>query len=63
MPGRDYDSGRAARGYTCNTRTVSHTNGSGGFKVFRYVDDAGRVCAVYDSTLLFPSDVPYNVGP
>lgn len=62
VPSRDYASGRAARGYTCNTRTVSHTNGSGGFKVFRYVDDAGHVCAVYDSTLLFPTDVPYNVG-
>ena len=62
VPARDYASGRAARGYTCNTRTVSHTNTSGGFKVFRYVDDAGHVCAVYDSTLLFPSDLPYNVG-
>jgi hypothetical protein len=62
VPARDYDSGRAAKGYTCNTRKLSHFGGSGGFKVFRYTDSAGHVCAYYDSTLLFPSNVPYNVG-
>jgi hypothetical protein len=41
---------------------VSHHGGSGGFKVFRYVDRTGRACAFYDSTLLSPSDVPFNVG-
>ena len=30
--------------------------------MFRYADPAGHVCAFYDSTLLFPTDVPYNVG-
>ena len=30
----------------------------GGFKVFRYVDDAGHVCAFYDSTPLFPPTCP-----
>ena len=30
---------------------------TGGFKVERYVDAAGHVCAFYDSTLLFPKDV------
>ena len=62
VPAADYESGRAARGYTCNTEMVSHHGNSGGFKVFRYVDDAGHVCAVYDSTLLAPTDVPFNVG-
>ena len=62
VPQSDYDSGRAAKGYTCNTRLVSHLGHSGGFKVFRYVDAAGHVCAIYDSTLLFPTDVPFNVG-
>ncbi len=62
VPARDYDTGRAQKGYTCNTRQVSHFGGSGGFKVFRYVDRSGRACAFYDSTLLSPSDVPFNVG-
>jgi hypothetical protein len=62
VPSRDYTSGRARRGYSCNTREVSHFGHSGGFKVFRYVDAAGHVCAFYDSTLMLPTDVPYNVG-
>jgi hypothetical protein len=62
VPTRDYDSGRAAKGYTCNARQVAHHGHSGGFKVFSYVDPAGHTCAFYDSTLLFPTDVPYNVG-
>ncbi len=63
----DHESGRAAEGFTCNTELVgSHrtlpaeltTFGSiGGFKVHRYVDDAGNECAYYDSTLLFPTNV------
>ncbi len=62
VPRRDYVSGRAAKGYTCNTTRVSRFGRSGGFKVFRYVDRAGRTCAYYDSTLMFPTDAPYNVG-
>ena len=62
VPTRDYESGRAAKGYTCNTRKLARFGNSGGFKVFRYVDRAGHVCAYYDSTLMFPTDVPYNVG-
>jgi hypothetical protein len=62
VPARDYETGRAQKGYTCNTRKVGHFGGSGGFKVLRYVDRSGRVCAFYDSTLLSPIDVPYNVG-
>lgn len=62
VPARDYKTGRAQKGYTCNTRLVSHVGHSGGFKVLRYVDRSGRTCAYYDSTLLSPSDVPFNVG-
>lgn len=61
VPLADYRSGRAAQGYTCNTRLVAHQGSSGGFKTLRYVDDAGHVCAFYDSTLLFPRDVVNNL--
>ena len=57
VPASDYDSGRYAKGYRCNTQLVSRQGDTGGFKVERYVDVAGHVCAYYDSTLLFPKDV------
>jgi hypothetical protein len=59
----DHQSGRAAEGYTCNTELVgsyAHPTAQGtvgGLKVERYVDRAGRECAYYDTTLLFPSNV------
>lgn len=53
---QDFDSGRAAEGYTCNTQQLSHFGARGGYKVERFVDSAGRECAYYDSTLLFPKD-------
>jgi hypothetical protein len=43
-----------ADGYVCNSRLVSHEGSAGGFKVERFVDKAGRQCAYYDTTLLFP---------
>ena len=33
-----------------------------GFKVLRYRDAQGNVCAFYDSTLLFPKDVLFNAA-
>lgn len=57
VPLADYASGRAAKGYTCNATVLSHFGTNGGFRVERYVDKAGHVCAFYDSTLLFPRDV------
>ena len=42
-------------GYTCNTELVGHEGSSGGFKVERFVDRAGRQCAYYDTTLLYPA--------
>ena len=63
-PSADFGSGRAAQGYTCNTEAAGHYGKSGGFKVLRYVDPAGHVCAYYDSTLLFPKDAVTNAeGP
>ncbi|WP_309646919.1 hypothetical protein [Nocardioides sp.] len=60
VPLSDYTSGRYRRGYQCNTVQVAQQGGSGGFKVLRYRDRTGRVCAFYDSTLLFPRDVLFN---
>lgn len=60
VPQADYDSGRVERGYRCNTRGVSHVAGTGGFKVLRYRDRTGHTCAFYDSTRLFPADVPFQ---
>lgn len=59
----DHDSGKASLGFTCNTELVGsfiveNAIGTvGGFKVERYRDKAGRDCAYYDSTLLFPSNL------
>lgn len=57
-PLADFESGRAAKGYSCNAREVSHLGSSGGYRVERYVDDAGNECAFWDSTLLWPHNVP-----
>jgi hypothetical protein len=61
VPKADYTSGRADRGYTCNTRQVSHQGTSGGFKTLRYTDSKGNTCAYYDSTLLVGRDVINNL--
>jgi hypothetical protein len=57
-PKADYDSGRAAKGYFCNAREISHYGDSGGYRVERYVDAAGHECAYWDSTLLWPHNIP-----
>src|SRR5437660_299365 len=59
-PAADYVSGRASKGYTCNTSLVGHFGSTGGYKVQRYVDKAGHVCGYYDTTLLFPKDLATN---
>ena len=59
----DHDSGRAAKGFTCNTTQVGsylrpNALGTvGGFKVERYTDASGHDCAYYDTTLLFPTNL------
>ena len=47
---------RAADGYRCNATQVGTAAASGGYRVFRYVDAKGTVCAFYDTTLLFPTN-------
>ncbi|HET7482397.1 MAG TPA: hypothetical protein VFK89_05990 [Actinomycetota bacterium] len=58
VPKADYDSGRAAKGYFCNARLVSHYGHTGGYRVARYVDKQGHECAYWDSTLLWPHNLP-----
>ena len=60
VPKADYDSGRAKKGYSCNARLISHYGSSGGYRVERYVDKAGNECAYWDSTLLWPHNVPHQ---
>jgi hypothetical protein len=57
-PKADYDSGRAAKGYTCNARQIFHSGKFGGYRVERYVDAHGHECAFWDSTLLYPTSLP-----
>lgn len=57
VPKADFVSGRAEKGYTCNTEQVAHQGSSGGFKTLRYTDAQGHTCAFYDSTLLVGRDV------
>src|SRR5687767_8610657 len=52
----DVESGAAADGYRCNMTVVGKSGETGGFKVLRYIDKAGRECAYYDTTLLFPTN-------
>src|SRR3954469_18372309 len=58
----DHTSGYANHPITYNKTLVSHFGSSGGFKVERYTDATGHDCAYYDSTLLFPVDVPGSIG-
>jgi hypothetical protein len=58
VPAADYESGRAAKGYFCNARQIGHYGKSGGYRVERYVDKSGHECAYWDSTLLWPHNVP-----
>lgn len=62
VPTADYTSGRVRRGYRCNADLAGHQGRTGGFKVHRYRDSRGNVCAFYDSTLLFPKDVLYDAA-
>ena len=58
----DHASGRAAKGFTCNTELVgsfrkpSALGTVAGFKVERYVDARGNDCAYYDTTLMYPTN-------
>ena len=62
VPPEDHASGRAAKGYYCNTRTLSRAGTRGGFRVERYVDAAGHECAYYDTNILYPTSVIFPGG-
>jgi hypothetical protein len=57
VPAADYKNGRAAQGYTCNLALIGRDGSNAGFRVYRYVDDAGHECAFYDSGPLLPFQV------
>jgi len=52
----DVAAGTVQDGYRCNIEVLGQFGQSGGYKVERYVDQAGHECAFYDSTLLFPTN-------
>jgi hypothetical protein len=56
-------SGSATNGLHCNLTQVAHQGTSGGFKVLRYIDTAGRECAYYDTALLYPLNALALSGP
>ncbi|HEV2999098.1 MAG TPA: hypothetical protein VGW75_00060 [Solirubrobacteraceae bacterium] len=56
VPKEEVDAGRADEGYWCNVTRIGHVGATGGFRVHRYVDKAGRECAYYDTALLFPTN-------
>jgi hypothetical protein len=55
--------GSGVNGLSCNMTEIAHQGTSGGFKVFRYVDQQGHVCAFYDTALLFPTNAVNAAGP
>lgn len=57
IPAEDVASGRMNKGYFCNAQLRSHTGVGGGFRIERYVDKAGHVCAYFDSGTLFPGTI------
>ena len=54
VPASALNSPAGAHGYTCNLALLSHQGDFGGYKVWRYVDRAGHVCAFYDTALIYP---------
>ncbi|MGH2807552.1 MAG: LVIVD repeat-containing protein [Actinomycetota bacterium] len=65
VPRKDHESGRAQKGYFCNTQQVAKFGNSGGYRVHRYIDEKGHECAFFDSTLLYPTNAVSNTekGP
>jgi hypothetical protein len=58
VPATAINSPAAASGWTCNTSVVGHFGGQpGGFRVWRYVDHSGHVCAFYDTSIVSPANV------
>jgi hypothetical protein len=63
VPASALNSPAGAHGYTCNLSLVSHHGQYGGYKVWRYVDQAGHVCGFYDTALIYPINAISLSGP
>ncbi len=63
VPASALNSPAGVHGYTCNLSLVSHQGEFGGYKVWRYVDRAGHVCAFYDTALIYPLNAVSLSGP
>ena len=63
VPRAALNSPAGVNGYWCNLTQIGHQGQTGGFKVLRYVDPHGHVCAYYDTTLLFPLNALRLSGP
>jgi hypothetical protein len=57
VPASAVNSPAAAQGWTCNVSEVGQFSTAGGFRVWRYTDDAGHTCAFYDTSLFSPLNV------
>ncbi|HWC34471.1 MAG TPA: hypothetical protein VG650_06540 [Mycobacteriales bacterium] len=55
-------SAAAARGWTCNLTEIAHYPTPGGFRVWRYTDPAGHVCAFYDTSFVTPANLVSVAG-
>lgn len=54
VPAEAINSPAAAKGWTCNVSPIGRYATPGGFRVWRYVDQAGHECAFYDTSLDSP---------
>jgi hypothetical protein len=63
VPASAINSPQAKDGWACNLSVLGHYSSSGGFKVWRYTDTHGHLCAFYDTTLLYPMDALSLTGP
>jgi hypothetical protein len=62
VPATAVDSAAADRGWTCNLEQIGHLATPGGFRVWRYTDPHGHVCAFYDTSLSSPANVVSLAG-
>jgi hypothetical protein len=58
----DIKSAQAAKGWTCNTKQIGRYKTPGGFRVWRYTDPAGHICAFYDTSFLAPANIVSLLG-
>jgi hypothetical protein len=57
VPASAISSPAARAGWTCNAALVGHYPTPGGWRVWRYADAAGHVCAFYDTSFTAPANI------